>query len=104
MGKRGVIVYNGRKFYKKEPYNLGAKIVDTLGAGDSFLTGFLLTYIDGIKYYHRVTKSDVDLELPQRYKIDFEDLLIEYSMARGNLLAAKTCTVDGAFGYGIKID
>lgn len=104
MGKRGVIVYNGRKFYKKEPYNLGAKIVDTLGAGDSFLTGFLLTYIDGIKHYHRVTKSDVDLELPQRDKIDFEDLLIEYSMARGNLLAAKTCMVDGAFGYGIKID
>ncbi len=103
MGKKGAVVYNGRKFYRKTPYNLGAKVIDTLGAGDSFLTGFILAYIDGIKQYDRATKSDIFIDLPQLDKMDFEDILIEYSMARGNLLAAKTCMVDGAFGYGIEM-
>jgi len=104
MGKKGAMIYNGKKFLKKKPYNLGGKIVDTLGAGDSFLTGFMLAYIDGNKNYRRITKSETIIELPQSDKMDFEDILIEYSMARGNLLAARTCMVDGAFGYGIKMD
>jgi len=104
MGKKGAMIYNGRKFYKKKPYNLGAKVLDTLGAGDSFLTGFMLAYIEGNKNYNKATKSEIILELPQSDKTDFEDVLVEYSMARGNLLAARTCMLDGAFGYGIDLE
>ena len=103
-GKNGAIIYNGRKFYEKAPYNLGGQIVDTLGAGDSFLTGFMIAYIEGIKNYRNLLNSDRTIDLLKRDEMDFEDLLIEYSMSRGNILAARTCMVDGAFGYGVRID
>ena len=103
MGKKGVIIYNGRKFYEKAPYNLGGEIIDTLGAGDSFFTGFIIAYLEGIKNFKRVIGTDSSFKIPEKDQLDFEDLLIQYSMSRGNLLAAKTCMVDGAFGHGIEI-
>ena len=104
LGIRGAIIYNGRRFYEKKPYNLGKPVVDTLGAGDSFLTGFLIAYLEGNKNFSNIIKSDSTINLNRDDLIDFEDILIEYSMSRGNLLASKTCMVDGAFGYGINID
>ena len=35
------MVYDGQEFYEKIPYNRGKKIVDTMGAGDSFIAGYL---------------------------------------------------------------
>jgi sugar/nucleoside kinase (ribokinase family) len=98
IGKSGALISNGRKVYSSAPYNLDAVVVDTLGAGDSFLTGFLTTYFNGLKQFESLagpqntTENDFDR---------FEDALIEYSMQVGNLLAIKNCMYFGAFGLGV---
>jgi sugar/nucleoside kinase (ribokinase family) len=83
MGSRGSMVFNGQKFYRQKP--LFVKPVDTLGAGDSFFTAFILHY----------------LLLKNENPTETDDLLFEKSLNEGAKFAAKTCLVDGAFGYGI---
>ncbi|MFS0865655.1 fructoselysine 6-kinase [Fredinandcohnia sp. 179-A 10B2 NHS] len=83
MGSRGAMVYDGEQFYRQEPHFV--KPVDTLGAGDSFFTAFVLHYLQGKK-----NKS---------YEPQVE--LLKESLYKGAEFAAKTCLVDGAFGYGI---
>ncbi|MCP8970025.1 fructoselysine 6-kinase [Ectobacillus ponti] len=73
MGSKGAMVYDGQEFYQQAPHFV--KPVDTLGAGDSFFTAFILQYLQG-------------KELPD-------------SLEAGAKFAAETCLVDGAFGYGI---
>ena len=46
IGSRGAIVYNGRKYYRKLPYNFEAPVADTTGAGDSWITAFISSYIE----------------------------------------------------------
>lgn len=84
MGSRGALVFNGATFFQQEPHFV--KPVDTLGAGDSFFTAFILYYLEGI------------LLDP---KLDFDPSHIKKSLDEGARFAAKTCLVDGAFGFGI---
>ena len=42
-GKRPALLYDGKTFYKQEP--MPTKILDTLGAGDSFFTAFLVALL-----------------------------------------------------------
>lgn len=46
FGEKGSIVYDGKTFYegKIQPVE---KVVNTVGAGDSFFSGFISAYIDG---------------------------------------------------------
>jgi sugar/nucleoside kinase (ribokinase family) len=83
MGSRGSMVYDGKNFYLQEPHFV--KPVDTLGAGDSFFTAFIIHYLLGKK----ANQNESDA------------LLIKRSLEEGAKFAAKTCLVDGAFGYGI---
>ncbi|MDN3017902.1 fructoselysine 6-kinase [Paenibacillus sp. BSR1-1] len=73
MGSRGAVVFDGENFYRQEPHFV--QPVDTLGAGDSFFTAFILHHLAGNQ--------------------------LERSLEEGAKFAAKTCLVDGAFGYGI---
>lgn len=82
-GSRGAILCDGKDYYIQKP-NL-VKAIDTLGAGDSFITAFLLNYIGNYKN-EGINKKE----------------LIEDSLAKGALFASKTCMVNGAFGYGEK--
>lgn len=82
-GSRGAILYDGKDYYIQKP-NL-IKALDTLGAGDSFITAFLLNYIENYK------TKDVNKEK-----------LIKDSLKEGAIFASKTCMVSGAFGYGVK--
>lgn len=83
MGSRGSIVYDGQSFYRQEPHFV--QPVDTLGAGDSFFTAFILHYLSG-------KKENPEIQ---------EAILLQNSMEEGAKFAAKTCLVDGAFGFGI---
>lgn len=76
MGKRGSLAFDGKKYYRQIPKTVDA--IDTLGAGDSFTTAFLLALLDGGK--------------------------IETAMEKGAEFAAKTCMVRGAFGYGVPFE
>lgn len=83
MGSRGAMVYDGNTFYRQKPHLV--QPVDTLGAGDSFFTQFILHYLAEKK---KNPKGD-------------HSVLLTSSLEEGAKFAAKTCLVDGAFGYGI---
>jgi len=98
MGSRGALFYNGQNIFEKKPYFL-EKAVDTLGAGDSFVTGFVLSYLEGQIFKRAILNSQNNLVLSNIYQNDYEDHLISFSMTRGNMLAVRTCMVRGAFGF-----
>ena len=102
MGLRGSIAYNGRKFYYQEAYPV--KAVDTLGAGDSFLSTFTVLYFDGKKMLDDwISKIDGWDENSPSY-IASIDRLIEKSLSFAALRAARTCQDFGAFGFGIPFE
>ncbi|MEH7126970.1 fructoselysine 6-kinase [Neobacillus drentensis] len=84
MGSRGSVIYDGQSFYRQEPHFV--QPLDTLGAGDSFFTAFILHYI---------TEKRKNSDIHQNA------VLLKSSMEEGAKFAAKTCLVDGAFGHGI---
>lgn len=81
MGEEGALLYDGNKFYSQQPKLVEA--IDTMGAGDSFITAFLINYI---------SKT-------QENKLDKETIIKE-SLAEGAIFSAKTCLIQGSFGYG----
>lgn len=80
-GSKGCIMYDGEQFYV-QPATMIDEVVDTMGAGDSFLTSFMDCYIDQLK--KGAEKPDA----------------IRTSLAEASKFAAYVCTLDGAFGYG----
>ena len=88
-GSIGAMVFDGKHFYEQKPRLVEA--IDTLGAGDSFATAFLLSMIENIE------------KDPKRFEEDeafYQECIIS-AMKRGNQFSAKTCMVRGAFGYGV---
>ena len=70
-GKEGAIFYDGKQFYRQGIVKVEA--IDTMGAGDSFIAGFLTRYTD-----------TGDMEASLRYAAE---------------RSAKTCTERGGFGH-----
>lgn len=77
-GAEGAILFDGRDYMKYVPEKV--KAIDTLGAGDSFITGFLL---------HLAANH-----------FDHNSKVLDEALSLGGKAAAKTCMVMGAFGYG----
>ena len=82
-GPRLVLVTRGSKgavlYYKDEYYvqsSAPTKVVDTLGAGDAFIAGFIVNILEGRE--------------------------VSASLQRAAEVAAKTCRYFGAFGYGLR--
>ncbi|MEH7076868.1 PfkB family carbohydrate kinase [Neobacillus drentensis] len=71
-GSKGVVMSYNNKRYKQGIEE--ANVIDTLGAGDSFIAGFLTNHFNGFT--------------------------IEESLLAAAKIAARTCEVNGAFGLG----
>ncbi len=102
-GENGAMAYGRGQFFKKAPYRIEGNILDTMGAGDAFLTGFTVAYYSGKKLYREMT-GDAAIELASEDSGDFFKQLVEYAMHVGNLRAWKSCGTKGAFGMGVPIN
>lgn len=91
MGSKGALLYDGKMMLFQPPKLV--KAIDTLGAGDSFATGFLVCISKARK--ENLLKLDNDLV--------YREMILKKALAEGSMLAAKNCLVRGAFGHGIKI-
>lgn len=87
-GSKGVLLYDGNRYFEYKPDMV--KAVDTLGAGDSFAAGFLLSYIES-KNNHSVDSDESYITC------------IEAALKNGAAMSAKTCKTYGAFGCGVDL-
>lgn len=82
-GKEGSVFSDGEHFFTHPAFLVEA--LDTLGAGDSFLTAFLLSFVEWLEGNHDAA--------------ELEDAVMK-AMDAGSAFSAKTCMVHGAFGHG----
>ena len=82
-GPHEVILYDGLSWFRKAPRAVIP--IDTLGAGDAFISGFLISYVWG--------KDNTSVQ---------PALLIENSLGKAASFAAEICQLHGAFGYGLR--
>ena len=99
-GSKGAYVAVDGKIYQQSPCLVKAK--DTMGAGDSFITSFLVNYLDGIGMARDFgagsgTEGTVTAEA-------YKDILIRISLYRAAVFSADQCQRDGSFGYGKQIE
>lgn len=81
-GSREAILFDGQSWFRQAPYPVTP--TDTLGAGDAFISGFLVSYVGG------------------RMAADGQSAtLIQSSLDRAASFAAEICQVQGAFGHGL---
>ena len=84
-GADGCILYDGQEYYVQKAVPI-KEVVDTMGAGDSLITSFMVAYTD-----HR--KKGITGETA-----------IRESLAAAAEFASKVCGMNGAFGYGKKYE
>ena len=87
-GSYGALFYDGVGFFSQPPKLV--KAIDTLGAGDSFATAFLLSFTESME------------REPEKMKMDrsYYETELKKALASGAEFASKTCMVQGAFGHG----
>ena len=79
-GSEPCVAYDGKSFYYQEPKKI-ENVLDTMGAGDSFITAFLVHYISDKKAGQANVGKALDM---------------------ASQFAAQICLLEGAFGYGKK--
>ena len=83
-GADDAIGYDGEHFYRQAPKPV-EHFVDTMAAGDTFLTGFIVSWFD-------LTKQGV--EGPER---------VERSLDFAATAAARACGTEGSWGHGVPV-
>lgn len=86
LGADGALFYAGDGFI--EVAAMPTTVVDTLGAGDAFITGCLLSLLQS-GWVRGVVPARSD---------------IERALGTGAEFAARICTIDGAFGHAAPLD
>lgn len=86
MGTKGQLLFDGEKFYEGTVHL--KKAVDTMGAGDSYFTSFLMCLL----------KSGWKKDM----KVD--EKAIQEAFEYAAEFSAENCLVNGAFGYGQPIE
>ncbi len=117
FGTEGAYVYNGKELFFKEPYNVAGGAIDTTGCGDSWISGFITTYIENMKrlqiHNNMITNQPLlglGGQVIRRNFLtadnidDYEREVIQLAMCVGNMRARATCQIQGAYGCGITID
>ena len=87
-GSKNTFVYNGERFFTSSPREIQA--VDTLGAGDSFIATFITSFVQNIWHHEELHEKEYVKRMNDCLEI-------------ANDMAAKTCMMMGAFGYGTKL-
>lgn len=82
-GEKGCVLYDRKNFYTQKAILLD-NVKDTMGAGDSLITAFLINYISN-------KKNNL-----------IEEENIKISLKKAGEFAANTCMLDGSFGFGKK--
>lgn len=95
-GSKGAYVLVGNKFYEQSPCLV--KAIDTMGAGDSFITCFLMNYLDGMKVAVDFPEKSGDRGVVTAE--EYQDMLVKLSLYRAAVFSAKQCQRDGSFGFG----
>jgi len=98
-GAKGALVSIGGRLYEQSPCLVKAK--DTMGAGDSFITAFLVNYLHGAPQAQDFPKNSGSAGMTTRQA--YLDALIRISLYRAAVFSAAQCQRDGSFGYGKKI-
>lgn len=90
-GSYGAMFYDGVEFYAQPPKLVEA--IDTLGAGDSFATAFLVSFTESLE------------KEPEKMEHDraFYEAELKKALESGAEFSSKTCMVQGAFGHGKEI-
>lgn len=103
MGTKGAWVCDGTKIYHKEPYNVSGGAIDTTGCGDSWISGFITTYIDYKKKLDNMLCSADESFITENNREDVISHIIELAMCMGNLRARYSCRIKGAYGCGVPV-
>lgn len=82
-GPREAILFDGQSWFRQAPHTVTP--TDTLGAGDAFISGFLVSYVGG--------KADTGVQ---------PAALIEKSLEKAASFAAEICQLRGAFGHELR--
>jgi len=81
-GPHGAILFDGESWFRQASHPVTP--TDTLGAGDAFISAFLVSYVGG--------KATAEVEAAT---------LIKGSLNNAASFAAEICEVKGAFGHGL---
>lgn len=81
-GAEGCVLFDGNAFFRQPAVPL-EDVVDTMGAGDSLIAAFLVSYIG-----YRKQRVPIPLSIPA-------------ALRKGAEFAATVCQAEGAFGYGV---
>jgi fructoselysine 6-kinase len=82
-GPQQAILFDGHSWFRQAPQAVTA--IDTLGAGDAFISGFLVSYVGG--------KAVSDPP---------HGPLLKNSLDKAAAFAAEICQLQGAFGHGLR--
>ena len=82
-GPHEAILFDGQSWFRQAPYTVTP--TDTLGAGDAFICGFLISYVGD--------RADIDVQPASS---------IESALEKAASFAAEICQVQGAFGHGLR--
>lgn len=103
MGTKGAWIYDGKRVFTKEPYNIAGGAVDTTGCGDSWISGFITSFMDNKLRLDRMAATASGSFITEVNKEDAMAQTIEISMCMGNLRARYTSQIKGAYGCGVPI-
>ncbi|WP_242860873.1 PfkB family carbohydrate kinase [Defluviitalea phaphyphila] len=97
-GSLGAIVMVDGKIYEQSPCLV--KPLDTMGAGDSFITCFLVNYIEGMKNVTDFPSQSQEKGLVSIRK--YQKYLVKSALYKAAIYSANNCLKEGSFGYGIE--